>query len=91
MEFNSLDSKLGIDQINEVMEMDKINEVSEMRVRDIQNYIEDHYNEFPNFDGRSVAEILSDLPDQDERYEKGWEGLASILNDIAYEEGTEKP
>ena len=54
-----------------------------MKIREILNYIEDHYDEFPNFDGRSVQEVLDELPDQDPRYDTE-EGLIDLLNEINY-------
>jgi hypothetical protein len=54
-----------------------------MRIRDILTYIENHYDEFPNFDGRTPTEVLNELPDQDNRYESE-EGLIDILNDVEY-------
>jgi hypothetical protein len=54
-----------------------------MRIRDILDYIENHYDEFPNFDGRTPQEILELLPDQDPRYENE-EGLIDLLNEVNY-------
>ena len=55
-----------------------------MRVRDIADYIADHYDDFPNFDGRTVAEVLAELPDHDPRYADDVAGLIELLNAIKY-------
>jgi hypothetical protein len=54
-----------------------------MRTRDILSYIENYYDEFPNFDGRTPQEILELLPDQDPRYDNE-EGLIDLLNEVDY-------
>lgn len=54
-----------------------------MRVRDILGYITEHYDEFPNFDGRTPEEVLRELPDQDERYDSE-EGLVDLLTEVNY-------
>ncbi|MHC4621720.1 MAG: hypothetical protein ACYTEQ_28600 [Planctomycetota bacterium] len=54
-----------------------------MRLGDIIEYVETHYNDFPNFTGRTIDEIVRELPDQDSRYET-IDGLADMLNEIDY-------
>jgi hypothetical protein len=54
-----------------------------MTIRDIKDFVEDHYDEFPNFDGRSVEEVLEKLPENDPRYENV-AGLVDILNEVNY-------
>lgn len=55
-----------------------------MTHREILAYIDAHYAEFPNFDGRTAEEIVQELPDQDERYADGEDGLVDLLNEIEY-------
>lgn len=54
-----------------------------MNIRDIREYIEAHYDEYPNFDGRTAEEVLKELPDQDPRYDNE-AGLSDMLLEINY-------
>lgn len=56
-----------------------------MTHREIAQYIEEHYDEYPNFDGRTPAEVLRELPDQDARYAQGEEGLIDLLHEVDYQ------
>ena len=55
-----------------------------MTHQEILTHIETHYDDYPNFDGRTPAEVLAELPEQDERYAQGEEGLSDLLNEITY-------
>lgn len=55
-----------------------------MTHREILTYIEEHYDEFPNFDERTPEAVRAELPDQDARYGQGEAGLIDLLNEIEY-------
>ena len=50
-----------------------------MRLRTIFAYIAAHYVDFPNFDGRTVAQVYAALPPQDPRLAT-FEGLRALLH-----------
>jgi hypothetical protein len=55
-----------------------------MEYLDILDYIQDHYDAFPNFDERTVQEVFACLPDEDARYSEGEAGLIALLNEIDF-------
>lgn len=48
----------------------------------IQKHWKDKYREFPNLRRMTPAQVLSRLPEKDERYQQGEAGLREVLREI---------